>query len=87
MLLEMAKTADVFLQNARPGAADRNGFGYEALSAVNEELIYVSISGFGEKGPYVGKRVYDPVIQGPRMSKSPTSISSILDTTVVPSCG
>ena len=52
MLLEMAKTADVFLQNARPGAADRNGFGYEALSAVNEELIYVSISGWGQTGPY-----------------------------------
>ena len=52
VLLEMAKTADVFLQNARPGAADRNGFGYAALSAVNDELIYVSISGWGQTGPY-----------------------------------
>ena len=63
MLLEMAKTADVFLQNARPGAADRNGFGYEALSAVNEELIYVSISGWGQTGPYARRPAYDAVMQ------------------------
>ena len=63
VLLEMAKTADVFLQNARPGAADRNGFGYEALSAVNEELIYVSISGWGQTGPYARRPAYDAVMQ------------------------
>ena len=55
--------ADVFVQNFRPGAIERMGLGYEALSALNPALVYASISGFGEKGPYAGKRVYDPVIQ------------------------
>lgn len=56
-------TADVFVQNFRPGAADRMGIGEAALRAVKPDLIYVSISGFGESGPYVHKRTYDPVIQ------------------------
>ena len=55
--------ADVFVQNFRPGAAERMGIGEPALRAVNPRLIYVSISGFGESGPYAHKRVYDPVIQ------------------------
>ncbi len=63
ILLELAETADVFIQNFRPGAIERMGFSEEALRAINEKLIYVSISGFGEEGPYTGKRVYDPVIQ------------------------
>jgi crotonobetainyl-CoA:carnitine CoA-transferase CaiB-like acyl-CoA transferase len=56
-------TADVFVQNFRPGVVDRLGLGYEALSAVNPKLIYLSISGFGHQGPWSGKPVYDPVIQ------------------------
>ena len=63
ILLALAKTADVFIQNFRPGAIDRMGFSEKALRALNETLIYVSISGFGEKGPYAQSRVYDPVIQ------------------------
>ncbi len=55
--------ADVFMQNFRPGKAERMGIGEPALRALRPELIYVSISGFGERGPYAGKRVYDPVIQ------------------------
>jgi crotonobetainyl-CoA:carnitine CoA-transferase CaiB-like acyl-CoA transferase len=51
------------VQNFRPGTADRMGIGESALRALSPDLIYVSISGFGEKGPYAKQRVYDPVIQ------------------------
>jgi crotonobetainyl-CoA:carnitine CoA-transferase CaiB-like acyl-CoA transferase len=63
-LKRLVATADVFIQNNRPGAAERMGIGEAALRAVNPKLIYVSISGFGEEGPYSHKRVYDPLIQG-----------------------
>lgn len=63
VLHRLVVTADVFVQNFRPGAAERMGIGEPALRALNRELIYVSISGFGERGPYAHKRVYDPVIQ------------------------
>jgi crotonobetainyl-CoA:carnitine CoA-transferase CaiB-like acyl-CoA transferase len=62
-LLRLIATADVFVQNFRPGVADRMGFGEEALRAIKPDLIYVSISGFGEKGPFAGKPVYDPLVQ------------------------
>lgn len=63
-LYELIKTADVFVQNSRPGALDRAGLGFEALHKINPQLIYVSISGFGLTGPAVHQRVYDTVIQG-----------------------
>ncbi|MEE9280472.1 MAG: CoA transferase [Myxococcota bacterium] len=63
LVKRLVRGADVFVQNFRPGAAERLGIGEEALRAVNPELVYVSISGFGETGPYAHKRVYDPVIQ------------------------
>ena len=59
----LIRTADVFVQNFRPGAIDRMGLGEEAVRALKEDIVYVSISGFGEAGPYAHKRVYDPVIQ------------------------
>ncbi|MBT7529669.1 MAG: CoA transferase [Gammaproteobacteria bacterium] len=55
--------ADVFIQNFRPGAIERMGLSYDVMSALNPRLLYVSVSGFGETGPYAHKRVYDPVIQ------------------------
>ena len=55
--------ADVFIQNFRPGAIERMGLSYDVLSVLNPGLLYVSVSGFGETGPYAHKRVYDPVIQ------------------------
>ena len=63
VLFKLVDQADVFVQNFRPGAVDRMGIGEEVLRARNPKLIYVSISGFGEKGPYAHKRVYDPVVQ------------------------
>jgi crotonobetainyl-CoA:carnitine CoA-transferase CaiB-like acyl-CoA transferase len=63
LLKDLVRGADVFIQNFRPGTVDRMGIGEAQLRAINPQLIYVSISGFGEKGPYVHKRVYDPVVQ------------------------
>jgi crotonobetainyl-CoA:carnitine CoA-transferase CaiB-like acyl-CoA transferase len=59
----LARTADVFLQNFRPGVVDRLGVGEADIRAVAPKIVYCSISGFGDEGPWVGKRVYDPVIQ------------------------
>lgn len=64
VLLELVKTADVFLQNYRPGVAKRLGVDYETLSAINPKLIYVSISGYGEDGPYLNRPGQDLVLQG-----------------------
>ncbi|MEI6547192.1 MAG: CoA transferase, partial [Burkholderiales bacterium] len=55
--------ADVLVQNFRPGTMERFGLDDASIRALNPKLIYLSISGVGETGPYVGKRVYDPVIQ------------------------
>ena len=63
VLRAIVAEADVFMQNFRPGAIERMGFSDEALRELNPDLINVSISGFGERGPYAHKRVYDPVIQ------------------------
>lgn len=59
----LAAEADVVLQNFRPGVVDRIGIGYGPVRAANPSVVYVSISGFGASGPYVGKRVYDNIIQ------------------------
>ncbi len=59
----MAAQSDVFIQNFRPGVAERLGLGYDTLSALNPKLIYVSIAGFGHKGPLAQNPVYDPLIQ------------------------
>ncbi|MEZ5595169.1 MAG: CoA transferase [Pseudomonadales bacterium] len=63
VLLKLAATADVFVQNFRPGVMARLGIDYDDLKAVNPRLIYVSMSGWGETGPYAHKPVYDPIIQ------------------------
>jgi crotonobetainyl-CoA:carnitine CoA-transferase CaiB-like acyl-CoA transferase len=64
VLLRLAVTADAFVQNYRPGVADRLGVGEAAIRAVAPKIVYVSVSGFGEKGPYAERPVYDPLIQG-----------------------
>lgn len=63
VLKKLASEADVLVQNFRPGAMERLGLGYDDLSKINPRLIYVSISGVGDTGPYVKKRVYDPIVQ------------------------
>lgn len=63
-LLELVKTADIFLQNYRPGVAKRLGLDYETLNALNPRLVYVSMSGYGETGPYRDRPGQDLVLQG-----------------------
>lgn len=60
---KLVATADVVVQNFRPGVVERMGIGEADLRTIRPDLVYVSISGFGETGPYAGKRVYDPVVQ------------------------
>jgi crotonobetainyl-CoA:carnitine CoA-transferase CaiB-like acyl-CoA transferase len=62
-LLRIVATADVLVQNFRPGVAERIGVGEEAVRTVAPRIVYVSISGFGAHGPYSGKPVYDPLVQ------------------------
>jgi crotonobetainyl-CoA:carnitine CoA-transferase CaiB-like acyl-CoA transferase len=64
VLYELVKTSDVFLQNYRPGVAKRLGVDYDTLKAINPKLIYVSISGYGETGPYVSRPGQDLLVQG-----------------------
>ena len=63
ILKKLIGTADVLVQNFRPGVMDRLGFGYSDVRAISPNIIYVSISGFGFTGPYKKKPVYDPLIQ------------------------
>jgi crotonobetainyl-CoA:carnitine CoA-transferase CaiB-like acyl-CoA transferase len=62
-LMRLVASADVFVQNFRPSVAERLGVGETAIRAVSPKIVYVSISGFGEKGPYAARPAYDPVIQ------------------------
>jgi crotonobetainyl-CoA:carnitine CoA-transferase CaiB-like acyl-CoA transferase len=63
LLKRLVSHADLFAQNFRPGRIERMGLGEKELRAIKPDLVYVSISGFGENGPYANKRTYDPVIQ------------------------
>ena len=60
---KLIATADVLVHNFRPGAAERIGLGEDAVRDIRHDIVYVSISGFGDRGPYAGQRAYDPVIQ------------------------
>ncbi|MDN4590728.1 carnitine dehydratase [Xenophilus aerolatus] len=60
---ELVRGADVYLQNFRPGAADRLGAGWERLHGLNPRLVYCAISGFGQDGPAAGRPAYDTVAQ------------------------
>ncbi len=63
VFLRMARRADVVVENYRPGVADRLGIGYSAVSAVNAGIVYCSLSGFGQQGPYRDRGGYDPMVQ------------------------
>ena len=63
ILKKLATTADVFIQNFRPGVVERLGISESEIRRVSPEIIYLSMSGFGEKGPLSTKPVYDPIIQ------------------------
>lgn len=61
---KLARSADVFFENNAPGVADRSGLGYENLKSLNPRLIYCSLSGYGQDGPYRDVKAYDLLIQG-----------------------
>jgi crotonobetainyl-CoA:carnitine CoA-transferase CaiB-like acyl-CoA transferase len=60
----LATTADVVLQNYRPGVAARLGMDYETVRGINPRIVYISISGYGETGPYAGRAGQDLILQG-----------------------
>ncbi len=64
LFLKLVETADVVVENFRPGVMDRLGVGFEQLRDVNPILIYCAISGFGQDGPWVDRPAYDQIIQG-----------------------
>ena len=64
MFLELARQSDVVLENLAPGSLRRIGLGYDEVSQVNPGIVYASISGYGQTGPYADKPAHDPQIQG-----------------------
>jgi itaconate CoA-transferase len=64
ILEDLARRSDIFFENYAPGVAARLGLGYEKLSAVSPRLIYCSLSGYGQDGPYRDVKAYDLLIQG-----------------------
>ena len=64
MFLDMAEKCDVILENLAPGSLRRIGLGYEDVAKVNPGIVYCSISGYGQTGPYADKPAHDPQIQG-----------------------
>lgn len=64
VLRRLLRGADVLVENFRAGTMDRLGFGYEAVRALNPRLVYASISGFGQDGPYRDRAAYDLILQG-----------------------
>lgn len=64
IFLKLVETADVVVENFRPGVMTRLGVGYETLKSINQKLIYCAISGFGQDGPWVHRPAYDQIIQG-----------------------
>lgn len=63
LVVRLCRDTDVFVQNFRPGAAERMGLGEAVVRAANPDIIYVSVAGFGFEGPYSQRKVYDPLIQ------------------------
>ena len=60
---KLVRDGDVFLENMRPGVADRLGLGYPRLSEINPRLVYCSVTAFGSSGPYVDRPGFDPLLQ------------------------
>jgi len=63
ILYDLAGCSDIFIENFTPGVVNRLGIDYDSLKEINPRIIYCSISGFGQTGPYRNKKAYDPVIQ------------------------
>jgi CoA:oxalate CoA-transferase len=72
IVIKLAKKSDVLVENFLPGSMDKLGLGYEAISRINPSIIYCSISGFGQDGPFRHRPAYEPVLQ---------AMSGIMDST------
>ena len=75
---KLLKYVDVFVENMRPGKADKLGFGWNQVSVINKNIVYCSISAFGQDGLFKNRGAYDHVIQG---------MSGIMSTTGTPESG
>lgn len=64
ILKQLARTADVFVESFRPDVKFRLGVDYETLRQINPRLVYASLSGFGQTGPYKSRPGYDQIVQG-----------------------
>lgn len=64
IFMELAERADVVVQNYSPGVVERLGIGHESVQAINADVVYVNISGYGRSGPYRDRKAYDLVMQG-----------------------
>jgi CoA:oxalate CoA-transferase len=64
LFFDLARRSDVLLENFRPGTMEHLGLGYDAVREVNPRLIYASLSGFGQTGPYASRRAFDIIVQG-----------------------
>jgi CoA:oxalate CoA-transferase len=64
IVFELVKQVDILVENFRPGVMGRLGFSYEAVSEQNPKIIYTSLSGFGQKGPYAMRPAFDMIAQG-----------------------
>ncbi len=67
---DLARQADVVVENYKVGTLKRFGLDYESLKAINPKLVYVSLTGFGQDGPYADRRGYDTVVQAMRHHES-----------------
>lgn len=74
----LIETADIFVENFKPGVAERLGLGFEVVEKLSPKIVYCSISAFGQNGPFSGRPAYDHVIQG---------MSGIMKTTGAPNSG
>lgn len=81
IFMDLAGRADVVVQNFSPGVVERLGIDYESVTAVNDDVIYLNISGYGRSGPYRERKAYDLVMQGEtgviRMTGTPESPAKI----------
>jgi formyl-CoA transferase len=84
---EVAKQADVVLENFGPGAMDRLGLGWDVLRDLNPRLIYATIKGFGSYGPYSGFKSYEPVAQAMGGAMSVTGFPENPPTLTLPAIG
>jgi Predicted acyl-CoA transferases/carnitine dehydratase len=64
VFFKLAEETDVLIENYRPGIVAKLGIDYDSIKKINPNIVYASITGYGQSGPYQNRKVYDPLIQG-----------------------